>query len=115
MTLLPGTLFSRLEHRRLKPQPAQARLQTSPRRGADGKDLLKYTLDMSDVPRRLVIWFEAAFPHRIEGWEEHGRTHSGNPMVTRARRTHVLMLDYWNRHANRDRLLRMNLGLEADG
>ena len=115
VTILPGTLFSRLEHRRLQPQRAQVRLQASSRQGAEGKDLLQYTLSMPDVPRRLVIWFEAVFPHRIEGWEEHGRTPSGKVMVTRAHRTHLLMLDYWNHHANRDRALRRRLGLEADG
>ncbi len=115
VTILPSTLFSRLEHRALQPQQAQARLQTSPRQDADGNDLLAYAIDMSEVPRRLVIWFEAAFPHRIEGWEEHGRSPSGKVMVTRARRTHLLMLDYWNHHANRDRALRRRLGLAVDG
>ena len=115
VTVLPGTLFSRLTHRRLKPQQAQARLQMGSHRDANGRNLLQYTLNLTDVQRRLVIWFEEAFPHRIEGWEEHGRTPQGKKMVTRARRTHLLRLEYWNHHFNRDRALRLRLGLREDG
>ncbi|MDJ0873874.1 MAG: hypothetical protein QNJ02_01315 [Desulfobacterales bacterium] len=115
VTILPGTLFTRLTHRHPQPQQAQARLQPVSRQGAKGQALLQYALDMPDVQRRLVVWFERHFPHRIEGWEEHGRTPAGKVMVTRARRTHLIMLDYWNHHANRDRALLTHLGLAQEG
>lgn len=112
--ILPGTLFSRLAHRHLQPQQARARLHESSRRGAEGHALMQFELDLPDSHRRLVIWFEQIFPHRIEAWEEHGRSPSGKTMVTRAQRTHLIMLDYWNHHASRDRVLLPRLGLHAE-
>lgn len=94
---------------------AQSGLRNSARRGTDGQILLQYELDLPSAHRRLVIWFEQAFPHRIEAWEEHGRSSSGKMMVTQARRTHLIMLDYWNHHTNRDREIPPRLGLQADG
>jgi hypothetical protein len=114
LEILPGTLFSRLTHRHPAPQKAQAVLGTAERKGPEGQALLKYEVALPDVERRLVIWFEQAFPHRIVAWEEHGRARSGKIMVTRARRTHIQMLDYWNHHANRDRELLPRLGLRVD-
>ncbi len=113
--ILPSTLHSRLTHQPLTPQPAQTRLRSSPHRGTEGQPLMQYELDLPDLQRRLVIWFERAFPHRIEAWEEHGRTPDGKVMVTRAQRTHLMMLDYWNHHAHRDRALLTRLGLRAGG
>ncbi|MBL0716111.1 MAG: hypothetical protein JJV98_20695 [Desulfosarcina sp.] len=40
---------------------------------------------------------------------------SGEVMITRAERSHILMLDYWNYHENRDRKLLPKLGLKAGG
>jgi hypothetical protein len=112
--ILPGTLFSRLRHRHPQPQTAQARLRRSSQSGPEGQELLEYEVDMPQAGRRLMIWFEPSFPHRIEAWEEHGRMSSGKRMTTRARRTHRMMLDYWNHHADRDRDLLPRLGLKTN-
>ncbi|MGD8267272.1 MAG: hypothetical protein PVF55_03830, partial [Desulfobacterales bacterium] len=92
---------------------AQARLRSATRPGKNGQPLLRYEVDLPTVERRLMIWFEQAFPHRIEAWEEHGRARTGELMVTRAERTHLMMLDYWNYHQNRDRRLLPRLGMAA--
>jgi hypothetical protein len=112
--ILPGTLYSRLRHRHPQLQKVQARLRRSPQRGPEGQELLEYDVDMPQAGRRLVIWFEQSFPHRIEAWEEHEEMASGKRLTTRARRTHRMMLDYWNHHADRDRELLPRLGLKAN-
>ena len=111
LEILPGTMFLRMAHRPPQPLAAQARLRSAERPGKNGQPLLQYEVDLPAVARRLIIWFEQAFPHRIEAWEEHGRERTGALMVTRAERTHLMMLDYWNYHQNRDRRLLPRLGL----
>ncbi len=113
LEILPGTVFLRMAHRPPQPLAAQARLRSAERPGKNGQPLLQYEVDLPSVARRLTIWFEQAFPHRIEAWEEHGRLRTGALMVTRAERTHLMMLDYWNHHQNRDRQLLPRLGLAS--
>lgn len=111
--IVPGMLFSRLAHHPQGPQAARAQLTATTRRSPEGTALVQYALDLPHIGRRVVIWFEQAFPHRIAAWEEHGRAGDGKIMVTRAERTHLMMLDYWNHHADRDRSLAARLGLPA--
>lgn len=66
----------------------------------------EYSLRYRELGRSLTIRFEAAFPHRIEGWTETSR---GG--VTKAKRTHVERLAYWTLNGADDRGVRESLGL----
>ena len=50
---------------------------------------------------KMPVYYERAFPHGILGWEEEARDF-GDPVVTRATRTHVLLTDYWNHNGADD-------------
>jgi hypothetical protein len=101
--IVPGLQYARLSHRPLRVERASAELAAD---ASAGRRV--YRLAYRDLPRRLTIVFEDAFPHAILEWEEHGGP--GEP-VTRAVRTSSLRLDYWRHNAPADRGLRERLGL----
>jgi len=108
LSVIPAAHHLRMAHRETAPALAQASL-----RWLDGSDagegpVGEYTLAYAEIGRTLVVTFEGAFPHRILAWEErddHGRS------VTRARLTHDILLDYWNRNGADDGEWRRALGL----
>jgi len=110
ISVVPGTLSSRLRHKPLAVEQAIATLESI---GADssGNAMSRYTLNYGNDERSLAIDFMTAFPHEITGWTE---TYSdfGKVLTTRAVRTNSLMLDYWRRHTNADSGLRDQLGLD---
>lgn len=110
LSIVPGTLSSRLRHKRLEVDRAVATLESI---GPDssGSDISRYTLSYGNGERSLAIDFRTAFPHEITGWTE---TYSdfGKVLTTRAVRTNSIMLDYWKRHTNADSVLREQLGLD---
>lgn len=105
--LIPGLQFARLRHRPSRVERAAATLTD----GGDG--LALYRVTYRDIPRTLEIRFESAFPHGIVSWEERLDPGDGQaPQVTRARRTHSIMTDYWNRNSVGDEEWRRRLGLD---
>ncbi len=102
VTMIPGSQYLRLAHREVKAVSAVASLETN-----DGQ--LTYRIRYPSLNRELSIRLDAAFPHRIQGWEEVGG--AGGTLTTRATRTHTEMLDYWNHHDRADTPLRAKLGL----
>jgi len=104
--MIPALHYLRLAHVPTKAQKVKAILAES-RDDSFGKNLLSYTLDYKDVPRKLEIFFEKEAPHRVQGWRETGR----DDTVTTARRTHETMLDYWSKNRPEHRALRQTLGL----
>jgi len=113
--LIPGTLYSRFRHTRLAPQPAEAELWSIRKKSLEGLPLIAYRVHMPQDDRTLTIFFEAEFPHRIQGWEDTypDDFRGGRPrLTTRAERTHTLMTDYWNKNRNADRSLLDKLGID---
>ena len=115
-SIIPGTLYSRLLHRPLKLQRVTADLTDTSERSLEGNPLMAYTVRFHQVGRTLRITFDQTFPYRIQGWED--TTHNaagknGQGLRTQARRTHTMMIDYWNRHSNKDRKLLKKLGLSG--
>lgn len=113
--MIPGTLYSRFRHTRLAPQPAVAELLSIRKNSLEGFPLLAYRVHMPQDDRTLTIFFEAEFPHRIQGWEDTypDGFRGGRPrLTTRAERTHTLMTDYWNKNRNTDRSLLDKLGID---
>jgi hypothetical protein len=107
--IIPGGMQSRLRHRRLEVERANATLE------ATGPDESTYALVYRDPARTLAIRFRRSFPHEILGWEEtyaEGRGPAARVLTTRATRTHSLRTDYWSKNRNADHELRRELGLD---
>jgi hypothetical protein len=104
--VVPGLQYARLWHKEVRPEKAEATLRS------DGGEKI-YSLDYSEIPRKLVIRFEAAFPWKIVSWEEtQPGAFDGSPLLTtKAVATRTLLLDYWKRHGNADAHFRKELGL----
>jgi hypothetical protein len=104
--LIPGSLYSRLKHKDIRVQEAEAS------RSEEG-GIVTYTLSYPAEQRSLRIRFRSAFPHEIEGWEESYPDGMGAAQLsTRATLRKRLMLDYWTRNGNDDLPLRAELGLQ---
>lgn len=115
-SLLPATTYTRLQHRPLQAEAATATLASAPataRFGSTGP-LQAYTVQYQSG-RRLVIYFEQAFPHHILGWDEtyldRAGTQTPRELITRATRKRTLQLDYWRTHHNEHLRWRDSLGL----
>jgi hypothetical protein len=104
--VVPGLQYARLWHKEVRPEKAEATLRS------DGREKV-YSLDYSEIPRKLAIRFEAAFPWKIVSWEEtQPGAFDGSPLLTtKAVATRTLLLDYWKRHGNADAHYRKELGL----
>lgn len=107
--IIPSAQFVRLRHVPMQVEDAAAEFTTE----NDG-DVRIYTIEYKDRKRRLAVKFEAAFPHRILGWEEttpSGFGPNAKMMTTTAVKTHSLKTDYWNKNSTADAHLREELGL----
>jgi hypothetical protein len=102
--LIPGTQFQRLSHLLPQGQTAMAELVT------DG-ETQTYRVAYSTIPRKLSITFEKAYPHVILSWED-AYQQRGKWMITTAKKTHSIMLDYWSKNSAADSTYRAQLGLE---
>jgi hypothetical protein len=104
--IVPGLQYTRLWHKDVRPEKAEATLR--PERNEN-----VYTLDYAAIPRKLVIRFEREFPYKIVSWEEtQPGAFDGSPLLTtKAVATGSLYLDYWRRHGNADAHFRKELGL----
>ncbi len=113
--VIPATLFGRLHHHPLAVVEASATLDETSNPVFGSEPMRRYHVSFErPEPRTLTIYFEAALPHRILGWEEAYADGFGTPkpLLTRAVRKKTIELDYWNRHNNADAPLRKELGLE---
>ncbi|MDO7876262.1 hypothetical protein Q5H93_16070 [Hymenobacter sp. ASUV-10] len=114
--LVPGTTYTRLQHQPLQAEAATATLAAAPGTPRFGttSPLQAYTLKYQSG-RRLVIYFEQAFPHRILGWDETYLDRAGSKtpreLTTRATRHRTLQLDYWRTHHHEHLGWRDSLGL----
>lgn len=115
--MIPGMLYSRFAHIPLAVQEVLGALEETDRKSAEGMPLAAYTVRFPDSGRVLTIFFEREFPFRIDGWRDTYRVAAhfgGKVLTTEAHRTHLMMLDYWNRHTNADRRFLQQLGLGAE-
>ncbi len=109
--IIPAAMTSRLTHRELKVEIAEAALEPNP----DDSSLMDYTLVYDDSGRTIKIVFGKLFPHHIISWEETYKSGFGpgaKVLTTKATRDKVLISDYWNKNKNIDRDLREKLGLD---
>lgn len=112
--VIPSNVASRLFHQPVRPEKAVISISDAGGE-LEGKEVKNLTLAYSETRRKLEIYFEAAFPHQILGWDE------GQPSpvwaknapikTSKARLKKSIRLDYWNRNGNSDRAMREDLGL----
>lgn len=108
--MIPGAMASRLTHRVLKLETAEASLEESPDRTA----LMVYKLNYPATGRSLEITFDKAFPYGIESWEESYTSGFGadaKRLTTKAVKKKILITDYWNKNRPADVLYREELGI----
>lgn len=106
--LIPGSQFGLLKHINQEVRKATASL-------ADNEDLYTYTIHYKDIPRILVVRFKKTFPYEIMEWEETSaldKRADQSILTTRAVRTHVMLVDYWNKNSVKDLVYRKKLGLK---
>ena len=104
--MVPALDYLRMRHKAQRPYPAIVT-----RRTKVVTDLVDHALDALEVDypalgRKLVIYYEAAFPHVIQAWEE-----TEGPFRTTAVRTHAIIDDYWSHNSVDDARYREHLGL----
>jgi len=107
--LIPGTQYLRFTHNKIQGESAMTHLKKVNNSAYFDDHHFKYTIIYKNIPRKLVIYFESEFPHRIFGWEESDRSPEG--LITSATRTHSMLLDYWSKNSNADHIYREKLGL----
>lgn len=108
--IIPATMASRLTHKELEVEIAEASLEEN----ADDSNLMDYKLVYDDSGRSLEITFSKTFPYEIQSWEETYKSGFGKnakTLTTRATKNKVLITDYWNKNEPVDRALRKELGL----
>jgi hypothetical protein len=107
--MIPGSIYARLRHKEMDPVTV-----TGTQLPGDSAETKVYQLAYNDGSRTVKIWYGAAFPHVIEGWEEdyeEGFGPSAKHFVTTATKLVTKKLEYWNLHRNADRPLREEMGL----
>ncbi len=107
--LIPGTVHSRLRHQDVGVVKATASLKS-----AEDDSQSVYEIDLGQGKRNLKIYFNKAFPHQIQGWEEKmlsGFGSGAKPLLTKATLKKSIQLDYWNRNRNIDAKYREALEL----
>jgi len=105
--LIPGSQFSRLKHIKQDVQKATAML-------LEEDDIYIYTIKYASIPRALTIKFKKVFPYEIMEWEEisaRDKSKEGDLLTTRAVRTNIMRIDYWNKRSVSDLKIRKKLGL----
>lgn len=101
--IIPGSVFNRFYHQ--EPQVQKATIQID-----DIAVFKKLRLEYSNGNRILEIFFEKAFPHKIESWTEAIKT-QGKPLKTSAKRKKTILIDYWNKNRPENGPLRKELML----
>lgn len=108
VSMLPGTLYQRLSHK--KPQPVAATCSLS---AADSNGTRIYKIEYASLNRALSIHFEKDFPHRIIGWEElYPGFNSNEELATKATMRAQIKLDYWRHNNNADSIWRDSLKVQ---
>ncbi|MEX0998831.1 MAG: hypothetical protein WD000_02565 [Thermodesulfobacteriota bacterium] len=108
--IIPATMASRLTHKELKVEIAEASLVEN----SKDSNLMDYKLVYDDSGRAMNITFSKKFPYEILSWEETYKSGFGNnakTLTTKATKNKMLITDYWNKNKTVDHELRKKLGL----
>jgi hypothetical protein len=109
--MIPGSFFTTIRMTDLRAEKALAKLtKVQEENGA----VSQYTVTYPSLGRTLSIRFNRHFPYDILSWSEtslSGLGEDAKALTTKARRTHAVMVDYWNKNKVKDLELRKELGL----
>jgi hypothetical protein len=111
--MIPGSCFTTIRMIDLRVEKAVAELTDT--QDGNGGAVSQYTVKYPSLDRTLSIRFNRDFPHDILSWTETYPGGSGKDakvLTTKARRTHAVMVDYWNKNSVKDLKLRKELGLK---
>jgi hypothetical protein len=110
--MVPGMHELRFQHR-----PARAVRATAAKTDTtfDNQKIVRYQIRYRDIPRTITVFYDQEFPYQIQGWEEYGSSSvsdlsSEKTMVTRAHKTHSVLLDYWTKNSVADSTDRKLIG-----
>ena len=110
--MIPGSFFTTL--RMIEPGAEDAFAELTNMREGDRGGISWYTVTYPSLQKTLTISFNRNFPYDILSWSEtypSGSGKSAKVLTTKARRTHAVMTDYWNKNSVKDLELRKELGL----
>lgn len=110
--MIPGSFFTTLRMIDLRAEKAVAELTNT--QDGDRGVVSQYTVKYPSLGRTLSICFNRNFPHDILSWSEtypDGSGEDAKVLTTKARRTHAVMVDYWNKNNVKYLELRKELGL----
>jgi len=103
--LIPASLFLRLKHHKPQVISASGQLAKTQNQQFGEGELYEYTVEYAaPESRKLSIFFETTFPHKIAGWQEkESPIHFGGgapkaPLTTTAILKKSIRLDYWSKH-----------------
>lgn len=105
--LVPALDYIRMRHKALRPYPAVLSRTEGVETDLVDHPVTALRVDYPPLGRTLVIYYEPAFPHVIQAWEE-----TEGPFRTTAVRTHAIIDDYWNHNSAEDGAYREALGLQ---
>ncbi|WP_133111724.1 septum formation inhibitor Maf [Candidatus Scalindua japonica] len=110
--MIPGSFYTTLRMIDIGEEGAVAELINI--RDGDRGGVSQYTVTYPSLQRTLSIRFNNNFPYDILSWSDTYTSGSGKNakvLTTKARRTHAVMTDYWNKNSVKDLELRKELGL----
>jgi len=115
--IIPGMQHTRLLHTEYKPEHAVAKKREFTDPDLSPNPLIAYTIRYLNLSRSLTIKFEKDFPYQILAWEESYKPLAVNSnkketMITKAKRTNKIMLDYWNKNSVADSTYRHELRIK---
>ena len=107
--MIPSHTYLMQLHKTVKPYPAKAKLHDNP-------NCMTYEIEYLTIERKIEIDFEKKFPHKIIAWRETYESGFGDNkkvMTSTAKLKKRIKIDYWNKNANKDLILRKELGLDT--
>ncbi|AGC78474.1 Maf-like protein [Nonlabens dokdonensis DSW-6] len=103
LKVIPSTEYLRLKHMEAKPYDAVAKLSEIP-------DGYLYSVKFTDLGRTIAFKTEKEFPYKILSWMDRYKDGAA-PMVSSGTLKKTINTAYWGKNANKDAVLRDNLGL----
>lgn len=104
--LIPSAVASRFMHEEIKPYKAMARISKTT---WNDKEVSQYAIHYEHNNRVVNIYFQSEFPYIIEGWDDTYQGFGKEVLTTEAVRKNTKVLDYWNKHDNKDMHLHSEL------
>jgi hypothetical protein len=115
--IIPGMQYIRLMHKELRIESALVKKEDFLDTELSANPITRYHIQYHDISRMVTISFKKEFPYEILAWEESYQPLAINGaekgmMVTKAKKTHSLLVDYWNKNAVADSVYRYHLGVQ---